>query len=101
MLTVVFRSDKKSKTSLEVLQDNLQELEEYFWFNKLDLNANRTEFITFSLENDKRLNDVETATLDSTIVRKSDHCKYLGDPNDKHLGFQTQVEKMQKVWQSV
>ena len=25
-----------------------------------------------------RLNDLETVTVSSTIVKKSDHCKYLG-----------------------
>ena len=31
---------KKSETALEVLQDNLYKLEEYFCLNKLSLNAN-------------------------------------------------------------
>ena len=33
----VFCSDKKSETALEVLQDNLYKLEEYFCLNKLNL----------------------------------------------------------------
>ena len=52
---LIFCSDKNSETALEVLQDNLYELEEYFCLNELNLNANKTEFITF-LENDERLN---------------------------------------------
>ena len=91
-----FCSDKKSETALEVLQDNLFKLEEYFCLNKLNLNANKTEFITFSLKNDKRLNDLETVIVGSTIVKKSDHCKYFGVTIDKHLGFQTQGRKVLK-----
>ena len=61
----------------------------------------KTEFITFSLKNDKCLNDLETGIVGSTIVKKSDHCKYLCVTLDKHLGFQTQVKKVLKIWQSV
>ena len=39
---------------------------------------------------------METVTVGSTIVKKSNHCKYLGVTIDKHLGFQTQVEKVLK-----
>ena len=69
-------------------------LEEYFCLNKLNLNANETDFITLSLKNDKRRNDLETVVVGSTIVKKSDHCKYLGVTIDKHLGFQAQVEEV-------
>ena len=47
------------------------------------------------------LNDLETVTVGSTLVKKSDHCKYLGVSIDKHLGFQTQVKKVLKICQSV
>ena len=63
---------------------------------KRNLNGNKTEFITFSLKNYKRLNDLVTVTVGSTLVKKSDHCKHLGVTIDKHLGFQTQVEKVLK-----
>ena len=97
---LIFCSDKKSETALEVLQDNFYKLEEYFCLNKLNSNANKTEFITFSLKNDKRLNNLETVIVGSTIVKKSDDCKYLGVTIDKHLGFQTQVKTVLKKWQS-
>ena len=84
---LIFCSDKKSETVLEILQDNLYKLENYFCFNKLNLNANKTEFITFSLKNDTRLNNLETVNVGSIIVKKSDHCKYLVVTIDKHLGF--------------
>ena len=93
---LVFCSDRKSATALEVLQDNLYKLEEYFRRNILNLNKSETEFITFSLKNDKRLNDIETVTAGSTSVKKSEHCKYLGVTIDKHIGFQTQVKKVLK-----
>ena len=53
----------------------------------------KIEFITFSLKNDKRLNVLETVTVDPTIVEESDHCKHLGVTIGKHLGFQTQVRR--------
>ena len=93
---LVFCSDKKSEIALEILQDNVYKLEGYFCLNKLNLNRSKTEFITFSLKNDKRLNDSETVTVGSTLVKKSDHCKYLDVTIDKHLGFQTQVNKVLK-----
>ena len=61
-------------------------LEEYFCLNKLSLNGKKSEFITLSLKNDKRINDLETDIVGSTIVKKSEHCKYLGVTIDKHLG---------------
>ena len=95
-LRLVFCSDKKSEIALEILQDNIYKLEEYFCLNKVNLNGSKTEFITFSLKNDKRLNDSETVTVGSTLVKISDQCKYLGVTIDKHLGFQTQVKKVLK-----
>ena len=68
---LIFCSNKKFETSLEVLQDNLFKLEEYVCLNKLNLKENKTEFITSSLKNDKRLNGLETVILGSTIVKKS------------------------------
>ena len=53
------------------------------------------QFIT-SVKNDKRLNDLKTVIVGSTIVKKSDHCKHLGVTIDKHLGSQTQVKKVLK-----
>ena len=73
-------------------------LEEYIYLNKLDFNASKTEVITFSFKKDKRLDNIETVTVDSTKVKKSDHCKYLGVTIDKLLGFQTQVRKVLKIW---
>ena len=46
--------------------------------NKLNLNASKARFITFSLKNDERLNDLKTVTVGSTKVKKSGHCKYFG-----------------------
>ena len=57
------------------------------------LNRSKTEFITFSL---KMVNDLETVTVGSTIVKKSGHCNYLGVTIDEHLGFPTQVKKVLK-----
>ena len=67
-----FCSGKNSETALEVFQENLCKLEYFFRLNKLNLNANKTEFIAFSLKNDKRLDDLETVIVSSTIVKKSD-----------------------------
>ena len=94
---LVFSSDKKTETALEILQDNIYKLEEYLCLNRLNLNGSKTEFITFSLKNDKRLNDSKTVTVGSTLVKKSDHCKYLGVTIDKHLGFQTQVKVLKNM----
>ena len=89
MLTIVyfFVVIKKSEVALEISQDSLCELEEDFCHNKLILNANKTHFITFSFKNDKRLNNIETVIVGSTIVKKSDYWKYLDVTIDKHVGF--------------
>ena len=88
MLTIdclVFCSGKKSEVGLKVLQNKIHKLEEGFCLNKLKLNASKTEFNTFSLKNGKRLSDLETVTVGSTVVKKLDHCKFLGVTIDKHL----------------
>ena len=82
-----FCSDKKSEIALEVIQDNLYKLEENSCLIKLNLNANKTETITLSFKKDKRLNDLETVTVGSTIVKKSGLCKYLSLTIDNYLGF--------------
>ena len=88
MLTIdclVFCSGKKSDVGFEVLQNNINKLEEGFCLNELKLNASKTEFVSFFLKNDKRLNDLKTVTVGSTIVKNSDHCKYFAVTIGKHL----------------
>ena len=92
---------KKSEIALEVLQDHLYKLEEYLFLNKLNLNERKTELVTFSLKNDKRLNDLETVAVGSSMVKKPDQGQYLSVTIDKHHRFQTKVEKVLKIWQSV
>ena len=41
---LIFCSDKKSETALEVLKDYSYRLEGYFCLNKLNLNASKTEY---------------------------------------------------------
>ena len=65
------------------------------------MNGSQTEFITYFHKNSKQPNDLETVTVGSTIVRKSDHGKYLGVTFDNHVGLQTLVKKVSKIWQSV
>ena len=67
----------------------------------MNLNGSKTEINTLSLKKDKRLDDLETVSVGPTIVKKSDHRKYLGVTIDKHPGFQTHFKKMLKIWQSV
>ena len=48
-------SDSKSEIALNRLQENNVDLEYYFFPDPLDLNDSKTELITLSRENDKRL----------------------------------------------
>ena len=71
-----FCSYEKFEVALEVLHDTLHKLEQFFCLNKLNLNASEREFTSFPLKNGKRLSDLETVTVGSTIMKNSDHCKY-------------------------
>ena len=80
-----------SEIAFVVLQGKIFKLEEYFCLNKLNLIGSKTEFIPFSLKNDERLNDLETVTIGSTIVKKSDHCK-LRVTIDEHRDYKHKLK---------
>ena len=84
---LLFCSHQNPDIALQCLQTNLLKLESYFKSHQLNLNASKTEFITFSRKNDKRQLDSETIVVCCTVVKKKCECKYLGLTLDQHLTF--------------
>ena len=46
-MTVIFSSEKKVQDSLEIVEEDVKKLVNYFDCNSLRLNADKTEFIVF------------------------------------------------------
>ena len=88
---LLFCSDSESEIALDRLQENIIRLENYLSFNWLNLNDSKTELITFSRKNDKRLENSEAVVVGSSRIEKSNQCKYLGVTIDEHLDFQTET----------
>ena len=78
------------------MKNSYLKLESYFKSHRLNLNGSKTEFITFSRENDKRQLDSETVVVCSSVVKKECECEYLGITLDQKLTFQIQVKKILK-----
>ena len=94
---LLYCTDSESEIVLNRLQENLVKLENYFSFNRLNLNDSKTECITFSRKTDKRLQNSETVVVGSSGIEKSNQCKYIGVTIVKHLDFETDTKKMLKM----
>ena len=84
---LIFSTGTESSKILVDLQKNIANIEKYFSTHQLNLNASKTEFITFSRKNDKRCTELQTVTIGKTHVNKVNACKYLGVTIDEHLSF--------------
>ena len=58
--------------TLAELQKNVRGIEEYFSSHQLNLNASKTQFITFSRKNDTRSTASEKIAIGRTNVKKID-----------------------------
>ena len=96
---LIFSTGTESSKTLIDLQKNIANIENYFSTHQLNLNASKSEFITFSRKNDKRCTESQTVTIGKTHVHKVNACKYLGVTIDEHLSFGPQVKKYCRKWQ--
>ena len=73
---------------------NVRGIEEYFSIHQLNLNASKTQFITFSRKNDTRSTASEIIAIGRTNVEKKNRCKYLGVTIDNYPSFDLQVKQV-------
>ena len=95
---LLYCSDSESEIPLNRLQESITKLEKYFFFDRLNLNNSKTEFIIFPRKNDKRLQNSETVVVGSSRIEKLNQYGYLGVTIDKQLGFQIETKKVLKKW---
>ena len=91
---LIYSSGQDSPQTLAELQKNVRGIDEYFSIHQLNLNASKTQFITFSRKNDTRSTASEIIAIGRTNVKKKNRCKYLGVTIDKHLSFDLQVKQV-------
>ena len=87
------RSHKKYNSDVHLPQGNLGKLEEYFPRNWVHFKSRETSFNTFPGQNYKWLNQMETVSVCSTVVKKSGQYKFSGNIVNKHHGFHYRLEK--------
>ena len=90
---LIFSTGTESSKTLIDLQKNVANIENYFSTHQPNLNASKTEFITFSRKNDKRCTESQRVTIGETHVNTVNACKYSGVTIDEHLSFSPQVRK--------
>ena len=84
------------------LQKSLNNLTEFFAENQLNLNAFKSEFITFCQKNDSKNVDTDTKVINGHYVAKKLECKYLGLILDSSLSFHAQIKTiLQKMAQGI
>ena len=95
-----FSSSIISEDALKRLQKSLNNLTEFFAENQLNLNASKSEFITFCQKNDCKNVDTDTIVINGHYVAKKSECKYLGLVFDSSLSFHAQIKTiLQKMAQ--
>ena len=99
---MVFSSSIISEDALNRLQKSLNNLTEFFAENQLNLNAFKSEFITFCQKNDSKNVDTDTIVINGHYVAKKSECKYLGLILDSSLSFHAQIKTiLQKMAQGI
>ena len=89
---MVFSSSIISEDALNRLQKSFNNLTEFFAENQLNLNASKSEFITFCQKNDSKNVDTDTIVINGHYVAKKSECKYLGLILDSSLSFHAQIK---------
>ena len=89
---MVFSSSIISEDALKRWQKSLNNLTEFFAENQLNLNASKSEFITFCQKNDSKNVDTDTIVINGHYVAKKSECKYLGLIFDSSLSFHAQIK---------
>ena len=87
-----FSSSIISEDALNRWQKSLNNLTEFFAENQLNLNASKSEFITFCRKNDTKNVDIDTIVIKGHYVAKKSECKYLGLILDSSLSFHAQTK---------
>ena len=68
----------------------------------MNLNASKSEFITFCQKNDSKNVDTDTIVINGHYVAKKSECKYLGLNLDSSLSFHAQIKTiLQKMAQGI
>ena len=99
---MVFSSSIISEDALNRLQKSLNNLTEFFAENQLNLNASKSEFITFCQKNDSKNVDTDKLVISGHYVAKKSECKYLGIILDSSLSFHAQIKTiLQKMAQGI
>ena len=88
---MVFFSSIISEDALNRLQKSLSNLTEFFAENQLNLNASKSEFITFCQKIDSKNVDTDTIVINGHYVAKKSECKFLGLILDSSLSFYAQM----------
>ena len=84
------------------MQKSLNNLAEFFTENQLNLNASKSEFITFYQKNDSKKVDTDTKVIKGHCVAEKSECKYLGLILDSSLSFHAQIKTiLQKKAQGI
>ena len=68
---MVFSSSIMSEDALNRLQKSLNNVTEFFAENQLNLNASKSEFITFCQKNDSKNVDNDTIVINGHYVAKN------------------------------
>ena len=92
--TFIFAAAKDIETSVAYLQKGLKTLSDFFAIHRLNINADKTEFVVFCKAS--KNSSIENATLKvgDHIIKQKESVKYLGVYLDRNLNYQSEVKNI-------
>ncbi|KAL3267337.1 hypothetical protein HHI36_011468 [Cryptolaemus montrouzieri] len=92
--TAIYTSNRNKKTLTRRLQEDIDELVEYFKKWRIKVNAKKTVAVYFDYKARKKDTEKpEEITIENQKVKWQDEAKYLGVLIDKNLKFNSQIEE--------
>ena len=90
-------STKDEKKVILEQEDCLRKVKTWMSQNRLKMNDDKTEFILIGHQSQLKKCSINSITVDSSIIRASDHIKYLGVWIDKELNFKHHILKKSRL----
>ena len=92
--TFLFEAAKDIAIGVEYLQKGTKELSDFFAIHRLNVNADKTEFIVFCKSS--KNSSIKNATLKvgDCLIKQKESVKYLGVHLDRNLNYQAEVKNI-------
>ena len=88
--TSLYYSSSNIKDLEITINNDLEQIQEWFLCNKLSLNIKKSNFVTFH-SRQKKLQRSPILKIDKELIEEKEYTKYLGITIDKHLSWKAHI----------